>query len=553
MPSSEPLTTAPGRLSRLFNSVSVRLFLMLVGIVVAVFALHAYMSIRAATVQWTQLLEQSASRTSDLIKTATHYGMLLNRKDEIHRAIERIAQAPGVAGVRIYDKRGNVMFSADPSEIHRRVDLQAEACVVCHDRSQPLRSVPAKSRVRVYYGAGGVHTLGLISPIENQPECSDPSCHAHAPDQTVLGVLDVMLSLASADAQIDTIRREVVLSSLLMIAVVGAASALFINRAVRKPVSRLIAGTQRVARGDLETRIDVGTRNQIGQLADSFNRMTEDLKSAREELTEWSGKLEKKVVEKTEDLGRAQRHIVQMEKMASLGKLSATVAHELNNPLAGILTYARLVARSLEEDGMKPEEREEVARYLDLIQKESRRCGDIVRNLLLFARPSGGEFALHHVGPIVDRAVMLVQHHLQISDIRLEIVPPGENDTLVCDASELQQALVALLVNAVEAMPDGGTLTVRCEAEDGEVRIRISDTGAGIPAEALPHIFEPFFTTKAGGTGLGLGLAVVYGIVKRHGGRIEVESKVGEGTTFTVLLPRRPEASAAVPGAALEA
>ncbi len=537
-------------LSGLFRSVSLRLFLTLFGVVAAVFALQAYVNLRSVSQRWSTVLEQCASRTSELIKSGTHYGMLLNRKDEVHLSIIRIAQAPGVAGVRIYDKQGTIIFSADTGEIGRRVDMQAEACVVCHDRSEPLRSVPASSRVRIYRSPGGGRVLGLVSSINNQAECSSAPCHAHSPTQTVLGVLDVMMSLEGADEQLADMRRQTVLWTLLMVAIVGLTTAVFIYRVVRVPVSRLIAGTERVARGDLDTRIHIGTRNQIGRLAESFNRMTEDLGRARSELTEWSEKLERKVVEKTEELGQAHRQIVHMEKMASLGKLSATVAHELNNPLAGILNYSKLVGRCLKDDGPKDDERPEVMRYLDLIQKESRRCGDIVRNLLLFARPAGGEFALQHVNPILERAAMLVHHHTQIAGIRMDTVPIEGNDQLVCDADQLQQALVALLVNAVEAMPQGGSLTLRAEEDEASVRLSVADTGIGMTPDVQARIFEPFFSTKDGKTGVGLGLAVVYGIVQRHGGRIDVESSVGRGTTFTVRLPRQAAQGPAARGPA---
>jgi two-component system NtrC family sensor kinase len=538
---SEPnqASPPPGRFSTLYNSVSLRLFLLLFGVVVVGVTLHSLASTRSSSTQWMDFLDQSAHRTSELIKTGTYYGMLLNRKDEIHSTIVRIAKTPGVAGVRIYDKRGSIIFSTTPAEIGQRVDLQAEACVVCHDRSEPLHAVPSKNTTRVYRGADGVRILGLISPIENQPECSNASCHAHKSDQTILGVLDVRMSLASADERMRAQTRQLFLSSLLMVAVIGAACALFIYRVVRVPVRRLIAGTERVARGDLDTRIDVGTRDQIGQLAESFNAMTSDLGRARGELTRWSEKLEKKVVEKTDELSHAHRQIVQMEKMASLGKLSATVAHELNNPLAGILTYAKLIGRSLGEEGFDPGERAEIARYLDLIQKESRRCGDIVKNLLLFARPSGGEFALQRVNPILDRAGMLVRHHLEMQGIKLECSMIAGDDQVVCDADQLQQAILALLVNALEAMPQGGTLTLRAEADDAAVRVQVGDTGVGIPPDVIPSIFEPFFSTKEGGTGVGLGLSVVYGIVLRHGGSVDVDSSVGLGTTFTLRLPRK--------------
>jgi two-component system NtrC family sensor kinase len=544
MPEPSQTVAPPGRFSRLYNSVSLRLFLLLFGVVVAGGVLQAFVGARSTSTQWMDFLEQSASRTSELIKKGTYYGMLLNRKEEIHRTIAKIAQTPDVAGVRIYDKRGVIIFSADPAEIGRTVDLQAEACVVCHDRAAPLHSVPARSRTRLYESADGGRILGLISPIENQPECSDAACHAHRSDQTILGVLDVMMSLSSADERMRAMNRNLMLSSLLMVAVIGAASGLFIYRVVRVPVRRLIAGTERVSRGDLDTRIDVGRRNQIGQLAESFNAMTDDLRLARQELTAWSERLEKKVVEKTDELSHAQHQIVQMEKMASLGKLSATVAHELNNPLAGILTYAKLIGRSLGDEGFAPGERDEIARYLDLIQKESRRCGDIVRNLLTFARVSGGEFALQRVNPILERAAMLIRHHVEMKGIRLENTPCDGDDQVVCDADQLQQAVLALLVNAVEAMPQGGMLTLRAEGDRDAVRIQVADTGVGIPPEVLPSIFEPFFSTKEGGTGVGLGLSVVYGIVQRHAGRVDVDSAIGKGTTFTLRFPRKPVAPA---------
>jgi two-component system NtrC family sensor kinase len=231
---------------------------------------------------------------------------------------------------------------------------------------------------------------------------------------------------------------------------------------------------------------------------------------------------------------------VQMEKLSSLGKMAATVAHELNNPLSGILTYAKLTSQELSE-ASAGQEFDELQGYLTLIQKESSRCGDVVRNLLLFSRASGYELAEHSARMIIERALMLVQHHLEMTEIRLVRDLGDEDDTITCDENQVQQALVALFVNAVEAMPDGGTLTVSCKSMAEEVCIEVADTGYGIPDEVRPQIFEPFFSTKEELDGVGLGLAVVYGIVQRHEGTIEVDSNADAGTTFRVQLPRRPK------------
>jgi two-component system NtrC family sensor kinase len=523
------------------SSLGLSLFLWLFGVIIVAFAAYAWVSVRTSAEHWNQTVLACAERFSDLIRSSTHYGMLLNRKQDVHQIIETVAREPGVEGVRIYDKNGVIIFSAVKGEIGQTVDMQAEACVICHEQTKPLQSVPKGNQVRVYGERDTGRILGLIEPIPNLPECSSADCHAHPPDQTVLGVLDVKMSMAQADATLASATRQLIAAAVLTALLVGMAAALFIYRVVRRPVRDLIDGTKRIANGDLETTIAANGRDEMGQLAHSFNKMTGDLREAREELTRWSDKLETSLMEKTTELNRTQRHVVHMEKMASLGKLAATVAHELNNPLAGILNYAKLVDRSLNEGKMPEDERTELQRCLGLIQKEAARCGDTVRNLLLFARQSGAELALVPLNSIIERSLMLVHHHLEMSGVHLETTLFEEGaDQVVCDGNQIQQALLALMVNAVEAMPHGGTLSVRAIGRDSWIAIAISDTGTGIPPVAIPHIFEPFFSTKDEAEGVGLGLAVAYGIIQRHGGDLEVESQLDHGTTFTVTLPKRP-------------
>jgi two-component system NtrC family sensor kinase len=233
-----------------------------------------------------------------------------------------------------------------------------------------------------------------------------------------------------------------------------------------------------------------------------------------------------------------------MEKMASLGKLSASIAHEINNPLFGILTYAKLSLRELGPDGLKPEQIPNFEKYLSIIKEESSRCGDIVKNLLDFARQTGGEFTRQHLNHIVDQTLTLLAHHFQMAKIELITDFFEGDDELNCDPKQIQQALIAPCINAVEAMSEGGKLTLKTRGDESTVSIHVIDTGCGIPSEVIPHIFEPFFTTKEGkqgDSGLGLGLSVVYGIVRRHEGTIDVESSIGRGTTLTITLPREPK------------
>jgi two-component system NtrC family sensor kinase len=525
---------------RFGGSLGARLFLTLLGVMAVVFALYAYLNDRSVRGLWLHSTEEYARQTSDLIKSATRYGMLLNRKDDVHQTIRRVAEQPGIAGLRIYDKLGRIMFSADEREIGTAVDVQAEACVQCHKQSEPLRALPSGNRVRVFRGAEGQRFLGLINPIENARECSNAACHAHPESQTILGVLDVKMSMPGLEETMNASRRSAVWGTLVGVLLLGATAGLFIWRMVRVPVARLMAGAERVASGDLSIRLPVQGASELDRLAETFNRMIEELSRARSEITDWSVSLEEKVKAKTEELGRSQRQVVQMEKMASLGKLAASVAHELNNPLAGILNYAKLLGRMVERGELTERQRDEVLRFLTHIQRESGRCGDIVRNLLLFARRSDMAFGPQSLNEIVDQSLMVVAHHLQIRNVKPEIGKVPGNDEIVCDGNAVQQALVAMCVNAVEAMPEGGTLSVRsAETPDG-FEIQVQDTGMGIRPEDLPHIFEPFFSTKADENGVGLGLAVVYGIVQRHGGRIDVESKPNRGTLFRLFLPKRP-------------
>jgi two-component system NtrC family sensor kinase len=234
--------------------------------------------------------------------------------------------------------------------------------------------------------------------------------------------------------------------------------------------------------------------------------------------------------------------MVVVEKMASLGKLAAVVAHEINNPLAGIRTYARVLRRQLAPGAAPPtpEQSAETDRILQMVDGEAGRCGDIVRNLLAFSRQTGARLAEEDLAPVVERCRMLLKHQAEMLNVTLEArVEPGL-PKVVCDGAQVQQMILALAMNALEATPPDGRVSIEAAPDGDGVKLVVADTGWGIPKDHLDRIFEPFFTTKEAGKGVGLGLAVVYGIVTAHHGRIDVQSEPGRGTTFTVRLPARP-------------
>jgi two-component system NtrC family sensor kinase len=526
---------------RILQTLSTKLIVLLLVVMTLVYALSTYISIQVQTSHLMDNVLQNANRTSDIIKSSTHYSMMLNRKEDLYQIITTIAAEPGIEGIRIYNKKGEIMFSSQPSETGTSVDMKAEACYACHNHENPIQSLPYENRTRIFTASTGYRVLGLINPIKNEPACYTAACHAHPQSKTILGVLDVKMSLKQVDQNLAESKLHMVFSAFATVLIIGIVSVGFINKVVRRPVRKLIEGTKQVSTGNLEFQISTDSRDELGDLASSFNKMAVDLKQAYGEIKQWSETLEEKVRQKTDELQKVQNHIILMEKMASLGQLSATVAHELNNPLEGVLTYTKLLKKKLENRRLSETELEDMVRQLTFIADETVRCGNIVKNLLLFSKTESAGLKFENVNSILEKCVHLVDHHLEMHNIALKKDLSQDLALIQCDANQLQQAFLAITMNAVEAMPGGGTLTLNTAPRVAEeaVEVRIMDTGVGIPPEILPKIFEPFFTTKSEGKGVGLGLAVAYGIVKRHDGRIFVDSEVNRGTTFTMVLPIR--------------
>jgi two-component system NtrC family sensor kinase len=524
---------------RLTSSLATRLTACVVGGMALLLGLYGYWNVRSGRQSERELIFQAADRISETIGRSIRYSMLRNQREEVFHIINTIGQQAGMSRIRIFNKEGQITFSTDPREVGQFVDKKAEACYACHAQAQPLARLDRPDRMRIYQARDGTRVLGLIRPIENEPACSNATCHAHTGNNRVLGVLDTNLSLASVDRALAARQQQIGVFTVLSILIVTLISAGLIWVTVHKPVRQLTEGTRHVAQGDLDYLLPESSRDEIGSLAASFNRMTAQLKKAQAENQEWTRTLEERVREKTEELERAYRQLVQSEKMASLGKLAAVVAHEINNPLAGILTYSKLVARMTEKRLEGSDRAAEARNYLQIIEGESRRCGTIVKNLLTFARQAPLNPQKNDLNSIVERCLLLVGHQMNLQNIDLEKDLAARLPPLYCDAGQVQQALLALLMNAVEAMPHGGRLRVQTSFDLTRRlgRVVVSDEGAGIPAQVLPHIFEPFFTTKEEGKGVGLGLAIAFGIIQQHGGNIEVASTPQRGTTFTVLLP----------------
>jgi two-component system, NtrC family, sensor kinase len=290
----------------------------------------------------------------------------------------------------------------------------------------------------------------------------------------------------------------------------------------------------------LDTPIAVRAKGgELRELAESFDIMRGRLREAVAENAEFTQHLEAKVEERTAQLKAAHQRLVQSDRLASLGQLAASVAHEINNPLSGVLNLSMLMRRILRDDGVPPDRIEEFRRYLGQVVDETGRVGRIVKDLLAFSRRARPQSSDADLNAIVRATLSLVAHTLDLADVKVDAHLAEDLPALRCDPSQIQQVVLNLVLNGAEAMAGGGRLTVATATTrlGDALTLEVRDTGCGIPPDVADKVFEPFFTTKEEGKGVGLGLAVVYGIVQAHGGELEVASEVGKGTTFRVVLP----------------
>lgn len=320
----------------------------------------------------------------------------------------------------------------------------------------------------------------------------------------------------------------IVFSLLIFIAVI---------RGITIPINSLIKGIQKIASGDFSQRVNVHTKDEIGFMAEAFNNMTERLSSIMEEkdallrrLREFNEELEKKVKEATEELRLAHENMVRAETLAAIGTLAAGVSHEISTPLNTILGFTQLTISELDDSNP-------IKGDLKVIEQETVRCKRIVQGLLDFARSPRHEERLTDMNRILDETLTLLEYQPSMKKIVIKRDMDSSITQVDADQLQLKQVFLNIILNAVQAMPEGGELKITTRNVNKGVEVVISDTGIGIPEEERKKIFQPFYTTKRDGTGLGLSIS--YGIIKEHGGEIYVESEIGRGSRFRIFLPSR--------------
>ena len=414
----------------IFKEIGFKLIFVVALTSLVIIGVYAYFNVKSQTSILTAEVERHANQLGETVIASTRYDMMLNQRDRIQQTINSIGRQPQIRDVRIMNKLGEIIYSSDSLNINKMVDKQAESCYACHSEDKPLEQISIKERTRLFQlHPDSSRLIGIITPIYNEQSCWQADCHAHEKDQKVLGVLDVSISLADVDAAILRREWEIVIFALVAVIAVGLLIAFFVRRWVSNPVKDLLNATQQISQGNLNYTIKDLSENEIGKLGQSFNNMTKKLSEARMQL-------------------------FQSDKMASLGRLAAGVAHEINNPLTGVLTYSSFLLKRTKDN---PEFQED----LNIIVRETLRSREIVKSLLDFARQSVPKKSNADINEIISKAISVIEKQLSVKKVKIAKQPESTIPQIAVDANQIQQVFINLFVNAADAMEkSGGTITV---------------------------------------------------------------------------------------------
>ncbi|MBW4056628.1 MAG: HAMP domain-containing protein [Proteobacteria bacterium] len=485
-----------------------------------------------------KLLVNNTTRELDNLASTiirmTHYQMLADNRTMVYQMINEVASQPGIERIRMINRQGIIVHSTSPAEIGHMLDQTSLHCHQCHNPVKSLIRPPLLDHSRFFTMSDGTQVIGVAKAVPNEDSCSTAACHFHDDSDKVLGVVDIIVSLDVLKSDLASYRNGIILLTLLLIILLGASLTFFTLHLVNRPVNELLRHTTRLAQGQLDCELTPTSSDELGELMRAFQLMTNNLRQARTDLEEWGRTLEEKVNERSEQLQRMQMQLVHTEKLASLGELVAGIAHEINNPLSGILIFSSLAAKDKRLDpALKAD--------IETISSEALRCAGIVKGLLEFARDYQPQMIACDINQVLIDSLRLVECQSVFQNVSIIRQLNSNLPEIMADQNHLKQVFINIFINAGQAMHEQkhGELqivTAPSDNHDGCIVVRISDSGCGVPEGQLGKLFDPFFTTKGTG-GTGLGLSVSYGIIQAHGGTITAESAQGEGTTFIIKLP----------------
>lgn len=490
-------------------------------------------------------IRQRGNDIGSIIEGSLYYSMLRNDNAALHSTLDIMNTISGVDQVNLYDHKNELVYSSHFSDTASHSDPD---CISCHhnfgsmfpQKEKSYRIINFESACIMSDSNEGHRQLLIRSPILNEPSCYTTSCHAHSPDEEILGSLIIKVPLERLDSAVSKSSAEFFLLATLTTIILASFLIFFTNNKIRKPLNALTSASRAVAKGDMNTRLNIKPNllDDMKTVSISFNNMLDNLEAANKELENWSHQLEYKVQKKSEELSEIQNELIHIERIASLGKLSSSVAHELNNPLSSILTYTKLVTKKISRLEIDNSYSDSLFKHLNVVEKETKRCGEIVKGLMDFSKKDQENFKNNRLHTILKETYDLIEHQMKMKGIAFFTLFDARNDLVNCNENQIKQVCLALLVNSSDAVGENGEILMKTSNPDeNHFQLDISDNGVGIPPEDISHIFQPFYSAKRKASGIGLGLAIVHGIVESHNGKIDVDSEPGKGTTMSVILP----------------
>lgn len=491
------------------------------------------------------MIRQQGDNIGSIVEGSLYHSMLKNDKSALQSTLDIINAMPGIDEVNMYDSRDSLVYSTTISADN--LSISRSNCVGCHShftemfpiKQKAYRIIDSESACNMDVEEKGHRQLLVRTPILNEQSCYVSACHAHSANEEILGSLIIKVPLAELDSAVTRSSTEFFLLAIVVTIALVSLLIFFTKNKIQKPLNEIIVASEAVSKGDRSRRLEIKPYllEDMRSVSLAFNNMLDNLDAANRELENWSHQLEYKVQRKSEELAEIQNELIHIERITSLGKLSSSVAHEINNPLTGILTYSKLVAKQLSKIDLPETTKTSMLKYLKVIESESKRCGTIVRGLLDFSRKDQENFEEHHLNQILKDSFYLMAHQMHIAGIHFYTEFTASSDLVYGNDNQIKQVCVALLVNALEAITINGEIMIKTSNPDEEhIKMDIVDNGVGIAAEDISRIFQPFYSAKQRASGIGLGLAIVHGIVQSHKGKIEVVSEPGKGTTMSVLF-----------------
>ena len=515
-------------------------------ILVLTMGIIAFVNINLQKKHLIEGIQRNAVQLSQTIERSIKYDMLTTRTDYVQRTLEEIGKQEGIESVRIFDKKGSIIAADSAADIGRFIDRQQEACSTCHKAKDPLKSLSSQDKTRIFISEKGTRVLGIINPIYNEPECFNSACHFHPKEQKVLGVMDILLSLAEFDELIGTGQRQILLSLIFSFLMIAVSTGLIIMAFVNAPIHKLMEGTQKIASGDLSYRIRSRHSDEIGRLANSFDDMSVSLKNSREEIEQWNLKLKNEVKRATEKLTQANEMLnIANKKLRELDNMKSDfmrrIEHGSRSHLSVVKSCLNLILREPHSELSDQQEA-----LIETAERRSSTMLELLDDYLLLSYRKSAKGAYHietvQLADLMTRIIAEIRAKSLKKNIVIDIHIPSDFPQVWADRSGLNEIFSNLLTNALKYTEEPGTITVSAKQKEDFIEIRVSDTGIGIAPEDLSKIFDEFYRSPNAKSyqieGTGLGLAIVKEIVEAHRGRIMVQSELGKGSTFTVLLPK---------------